>query len=74
LDTLYDNCIEVSSSSYNLSLFSSKANYDHGGGAGATPRESSSMSIGNLWPEIDSSRGAEHKGAFTTVARSQLEA
>jgi hypothetical protein len=33
--------IEISSSSYNLSLFPSKAGSDRDGGVGAAPRESS---------------------------------
>jgi hypothetical protein len=40
--------IEISSSSYNVSLFSSKAGFHHDGGADAAPRESSSVSIGDL--------------------------
>jgi hypothetical protein len=36
-------------------LFSMKASSDHAEGAGAAPRVSSSMSIGDLWLEIDSS-------------------
>jgi hypothetical protein len=49
------------------------AGSDHDGGAVATPRESSSMSIGDLWPEIDSSSGADYEGAFTTATRNHLE-
>jgi hypothetical protein len=74
LDTPRGDFIEVSSSSYNLSLFSSKTGSHHDGGAGATPRESLSVSIGDLWPEIDSSHRADHEVAVTTTAHSQLEA
>jgi hypothetical protein len=66
--------IKISSGSYNLSLFSSNANSDHDRGVGAALRELFSVSIGDLWPEIDSSRGANYEGAFTTATRSRLEA
>jgi hypothetical protein len=32
------------------------------------------VSIGDLWHEIDSSRGADYEGAFVTAAHSHLEA
>jgi hypothetical protein len=50
--------VEVSSSSYNLSIFSLKASSQRDEGAGAAPRKSSSVSIGDLSPEIDSLREA----------------
>jgi hypothetical protein len=74
LDTPCGDFIEVSSSSYNLSLFSLKAGSDHGGGAGAAPRESYNTGIGDLWHEIDSLRGADHEGTFTIVTHCCLEA
>jgi hypothetical protein len=74
LDTPHDVVIEISSSSYNLLLFSQKASSDHDGGAGASPRESSSVSIGDLWPEIDSSHDADYEGAFATTKHSHSEA
>jgi hypothetical protein len=53
LDHRRDALIEVSSSSYVLSLFSSKDGSALDEGAGATPSESSSASVGELWPGID---------------------
>jgi hypothetical protein len=32
------------------------------------------MSIGDLWPKINSSHGVDHEGAFGTATRNQLEA
>jgi hypothetical protein len=55
LDTPDGDFIEISYTSYNFLLFSMKASSDHAEGAGAAPRVSSSMSIGDLWLEIDSS-------------------
>jgi hypothetical protein len=57
LDTPHGDLIEASSSlssSYNLSLFSSKAGSGHIAGEGAAPKESSSGIISDLWPEIGS--------------------
>jgi hypothetical protein len=49
LNTLCGEVIEVpSSSSYELSLFSSKVSSAHDMGGGVAPRESSSVSIGDL--------------------------
>jgi hypothetical protein len=73
LDTSRGDFIEISSSSYNLSLFSSKSSSNHDGGVGAALRESSSMSIGDLWLEINSSRGADYEGAFMTATCGHLE-
>jgi hypothetical protein len=53
LDTPRGDLFEDSSSSYDFSLFSSKAGSQHDEGMSATPRRSSSMSIGDLWLEID---------------------
>jgi hypothetical protein len=58
LDTLHGEIIEIpSSSSYELSLFSSKVGSVHDAGGGVSPGDSSSFSIGDLWPEINSSKG-----------------
>jgi hypothetical protein len=47
LDTPRGDLVEISSSSYGLSLFSLKASYHQDGGVGAVPREgSSSISMG----------------------------
>jgi hypothetical protein len=43
-------------------------------GAGAALRDSSSMTIGDLWPEIDSLHEADCEGTFTTTTHSHLEA
>jgi hypothetical protein len=53
LDTLRGDFVEISLSSYGLSLFSSKAGSHHDEGAGAVHEESPSVSIGELWPGID---------------------
>jgi hypothetical protein len=53
LDTPRCELNECSSSSYGLSLFSSKACSHPGKGAGAMLDGSPSMSVGELWPEID---------------------
>jgi hypothetical protein len=43
-------------------------------GVGAALKNSSSMSVGDPWPEIDSTRGACVEGASMPAARSHLEA
>jgi hypothetical protein len=53
LDTPRGDLNELSSSSYGLSLFSSKAGSHAGEGVGAMPDGSSSVSIDELWPRID---------------------
>jgi hypothetical protein len=53
LDTPRGDLVELSSSSYGLSLFYSKDGSHHDEGAGAPPGGSSSISIGDLWPSID---------------------
>jgi hypothetical protein len=44
---------DLSSSSYGLSLFSSKAGSHPGGNVGPAVDRSASVSIGELWPKID---------------------
>jgi hypothetical protein len=53
LDTPRGDLVELSSSSYSLSLYSSKVGSRHNANVGATPGGSSSISIGELWPNID---------------------
>jgi hypothetical protein len=53
LVTPQGDLIEVSSSSYCLSLLSSKAGSSLGEGAGGAPRGLPSVSIGELWLGID---------------------
>jgi hypothetical protein len=48
LNALHGDAIEISSSSYELPLFSLKDGSGHGAGEGTTPGESSSVSIGDL--------------------------
>jgi hypothetical protein len=67
LDTPCGDLIEISSSSCNLSLFSLKVGSHHDGGAGAMLRESSSVSIGDVWSEVDSVRGVDHEDTFATA-------
>jgi hypothetical protein len=43
-------------------------------GEGAAPRESSSVSIGDLWPEINRTESTGGEGAFVTAAHGHLEA
>jgi hypothetical protein len=38
------------------------------------PRESSGISVGDLWPEIDTSHGIDYECAFTTATCCHLEA
>jgi hypothetical protein len=49
LDNPHGDLVEISSISYGLSLFSSKAGSRHDVGVGAMPEGSSSISIGELW-------------------------
>jgi hypothetical protein len=73
LDTPH-NLIEVLSSLYNLSLFSSKAGSSHVAGQDAVPERSSSESIGDLWPKISSAGNVDTRGSSVGAARSHLEA
>jgi hypothetical protein len=66
--------IEVLSSLYNLSIFSLKASSHYHKGAGVTPRESSSISIWDLWPEINNLFEAWREGTFATATRGRSEA
>jgi hypothetical protein len=74
LDTPRGDFIEISSSSYDLLLFSSKASSDHDRGVGAAPRGASNMSVGDVWPEIDSSHDTDCEASFATAMRNHLEA
>jgi hypothetical protein len=74
LDTPRGDLIDVSSSSYNLSIFSLKAGSHNDEGAGVAPRESSSVSIGDLWLEIDSLGETDHKGTSAATAHDRPEA
>jgi hypothetical protein len=67
LDTPRSDFVEISSSSYGLSLFSSKDGSHHDEGAGAAPRGSSSISIGMLWPDIDRLDKVGPEGTFTIL-------
>jgi hypothetical protein len=70
LDTLRGEIIGIpSSSSYELSLFSSMADIVPDTGGGVAPGELSSSSIGDLWPKINS-----REGATATTTCSSLEA
>jgi hypothetical protein len=62
LDTPSIGVIEISSSC-DLSTFSLKVDSWCDGGAGAAPEESSSVSIGELWPDIDKLDEINHGGA-----------
>jgi hypothetical protein len=72
LNTPRGDFIEISSSSYELPIFSSKAGSQHNKGAVAVQRESSSVSVGNLWPEIDSLDEASRDGTSVTATRCHL--
>jgi hypothetical protein len=65
--------IEILSSSYELLFFSLKDGSGHDVAAGAMREESSSVSIGDIWPEINSTGGTSYEGASMTVARGHLE-
>jgi hypothetical protein len=68
LDTPHDDCVEISSSSYGLSLFLSKTGSHHDEGVGATLEESPSVSIGELWPGIDRLDDAGPEGIAMAAA------
>jgi hypothetical protein len=53
LDIPRRDVTKVSSSSYGVSLFSSKVSSHPEDNVGAAPSESSSVSVGELWPGID---------------------
>jgi hypothetical protein len=53
LDTPSGEVIQISSSSCDLAIFSSKDGSQRDEGTGAVPGGSSSVSIGELWPDID---------------------
>jgi hypothetical protein len=73
LDTPQGDVIEISSSSYGLSLFSLKAGSHRDEGVGAAQRESYSVSVGDLWPEIDSLDVTCREGTSVTAMRGHLE-
>jgi hypothetical protein len=58
---------------HELSHFSSKAGSDRDMGAGADLVESSSVSIGYLWPKINNIEGACGGGASVTEMHNHLE-
>jgi hypothetical protein len=62
-----------SPSSYGLSIFSSKDVSHHDEGTGAAHEESSSVSIGDLWPKIDNLDEAGHEGTFAAAPQSHRE-
>jgi hypothetical protein len=57
--------IEISSSC-DLSIFSSRNDSQCAEGGGGTPEVSSSMSIGELWPDIDKLDEISRKGVFAS--------
>jgi hypothetical protein len=70
LDAHRGDFMEILLSSYGLSLFSSKAGSRHDDGAGAVPRGSPSISIGELWPGIDQLDDIGPEGTSVIVAPS----
>jgi hypothetical protein len=72
LDTPSGEVIEISSSSCNRSIFSSKAGSQCDEGAGAMPGGSSCVSIGELWPEINKLDETGREG--TSIGSCQEEA
>jgi hypothetical protein len=64
--------IEVSSSSYGLSLFSSKVGSHPDESAAAAPSESSSVSVGELWLGIDLLDEGGLEGTFVVSAQDLL--
>jgi hypothetical protein len=65
--------IEISSSSHELSMFSSKAGSHCDEGTGAMHGESSGVSIGDLWSKIDNLDEAGREGTSTTTTWSYRE-
>jgi hypothetical protein len=59
----------LSSSSYGLSLFSLKAGSHPGENVGAVVDRSSSVSIGELWPEIDQLDEVSPGDTYMTTAQ-----
>jgi hypothetical protein len=72
LDTPHGDLIAISSSSYKLSPFSSKAGFGHIVGVGAAPEKSSSVSIDDLWPGINSARGTNAERSERRVEAERL--
>jgi hypothetical protein len=68
LDAPRGDFMEISSSSYGLSLFSSKVGSRHDVGAGVVPRGLPSESIGELWPGIDQLDDTGAEGTSVTAA------
>jgi hypothetical protein len=56
--------VEVSSS-YDLSIFSLKTDAQFSEGGGNAPEGSSSVSIGELWAEMDMTDAISHEGTST---------
>jgi hypothetical protein len=67
LDTPHGDLIEISSSLYGLSLFSMEVVSHHDAGVTATHRGSLSVSIGDLWLDIDKLDEAGHEGTSAVV-------
>jgi hypothetical protein len=74
LNALHSDVVKISSSSYELSIFSSKAGSGRGASGSVIPWESSSVSIGDLWLEINNVKGPGGEGAFMTATSDHLEA
>jgi hypothetical protein len=69
LDTPRGDLVEISSSSYSLSFFSLKAASHHNENAGAVPRGSWSLSIGELWPNINQLDETGREGTSMVAAQ-----
>jgi hypothetical protein len=63
LDTPSAGVIEISSSC-DFSIFPSKADPHRAEGGGGAPEESSSMSLEDLWPDIDKLDEINHEATF----------
>jgi hypothetical protein len=68
LDNPRGDLVEFSSNSYGLSLFSAEAGSHKGASARATPRGSPSISIGDLWPDINKLDEAGYEGTSGVAA------
>jgi hypothetical protein len=68
VDTPSGEVVEVCSSC-DLSIFSSGADPQRAKGVGVTPERSSSMSIRELWPNIDKLDKINHGGTTTVNIR-----
>jgi hypothetical protein len=73
LNTPHGYLIKISSSSYELSIFSLKTGSHHDEGTGAVRGESSSVSIGGLWREINNLDEASCEGTSSTATQNHRE-